>query len=79
MDATNDTEVVKQSMSSMIATFIGMGLLGLTIVVLFGLLNMGLNNYIIMLVVLVIYLLIAFGLWGILNKNCEKNFNSINV
>ena len=79
MDATNDTEVVKQSMSSMVSTFIGMGLVGVSVVVLFGLLTAGLSNHVIMLLALGIYSLICLGLWHILKKNCDKEFNNITI
>ena len=79
MDASNDTEVVKQSMSSVVATFIGMGLLGATIVFMVVLFSMELSNSLIMLIVLGIYALVCLGLWTVLNKTCEKSFNSITV
>lgn len=77
VDATNDTEVVKQSMSSAISVFIGMGLLAITgggMLTLFGFKT---PNYIIMLIVIVIYSLISILLRIYLSKNCEKYFNEI--
>lgn len=77
IDATNDTEVVKQSMSSLISTFIGMGLLALTTIAIFLLINIGLSNNYILLIIISFYLLIATILIYTLNKNSEKYFNNI--
>ena len=77
IDATNDTEVVKQSMSSLISTFIGMGLFALTAIMLFSLLNLELNSNLIILICIGIYFVIALGLISKLNKNSEKYFNNI--
>ena len=78
LDATNDTEVVKQSMSSMISVFIGMGLLGITVALLFKMLDFGISNHIIMLIFITIYGIISLGLWLLLVKTCDKSFNNIN-
>ena len=77
MDATNDTEVVKQSMSSMIATFVGLGLSGGTILVMIGLFNAGLCSSLIMLIFDLIYGLVAVGLLILLEKKCAGYFNNI--
>ena len=79
MDATNDTEIVKQSMSSAIAVFAGMGLLGLTVVLLLALLYVGLSVHLVILLMVILYALICFGLWKYLNKNCNRDFNNINI
>ena len=77
MDALNDTEVVKQSMSSMIATFTGMGLSLLTILLVFILLDRNLSNNLIISIFLSIYSIVCFVLLRILNKTSEKSFNNI--
>lgn len=79
MDAENDTEVVKQSMSSMISVFIGMALSFITIFVLVMLLNVGVSNILVFILSDLFYIFI-FGLLLIyLNKYCSKDFNKINV
>ena len=79
MDAKNDTEVVKQSMSSMISVFIGMGLLGVTIFLLYKLVDSNINSYLIMLILILVYAIIYLILNIYLNKTCEKSFNNIVV
>ena len=79
MDATNNTEVVKQSLSALVSTFIGMGELGVTVIIMFVLFGYGLNNYIIMSAIVGIYILFSIGLWKLLKKTCDKNFDNINV
>ena len=79
MDAQNDTEVVKQSMSSMISVFIGMALFGITIFFLFKVWSTNISNYIIILIFISIYLLIYIGLLWLLRRTCDKNFNNISV
>ena len=79
VDASNDTEIVKQSMSSFVSTLIGMGLLGISVVALFSLLGSGLNNNLIILIFIGVYGFFCLGLWLILNKICDKYFNNINV
>lgn len=77
MDASNDTEVVKQSMSSMVATMSGMGVSLLTIIVIFFLLDTTIPPKIIILLFLTIFLIIGIILWKVLDKTCEKSFNNI--
>ena len=79
IDAVNDTEVVKQSMSSLIATFTGMGLVGVTIILLFMMLDANIANYLIMLIFLSGYGIICLALWLILVKVCDSSFNNINT
>ena len=79
MDAENDTEVVKQSMSSMIAVFLGMILTGLTIVGLVIGIMRSISVDIIILIGLIIYLLLYLILVLYLYKNSVKDFNKINV
>ena len=77
VDATNDTEVVKQSMSSFISVLIGMGLLGLTGAGMFVLFAFGIPSKIIMLLIIIIYAAICVLLRLLLSKKCEVYFNEI--
>ena len=77
MDAKNDTEVVKQSMSSAISVFIGMILLGITGYLLFKALDLKFSNNNIMLTFIGGYAIIYIGLIVYLNKTCTKSFNNI--
>ena len=79
MDAENDTEVVKQSLSSGIAVFCGMILSGLSIFGIYKAISFGLSSNIIILSGLGIYTLICVALLAILNKISIKEFNKINV
>ena len=78
VDAVNDTEVVKQSMSSLVSTFIGMGLLAVTGIILYKMLDMGISNHVIILTFLIFYGIVFMILWLILIKTCDKSFNNIN-
>ena len=79
MDAENDTEVVKQSISSMVAVFLGMGMSFISV---FGLVY-GLKNNISNILLLVIENTLYICLFGILllymKKRSIKLFNAINV
>ena len=79
MDATNDTEIVKQSMSSSIAVFIGMGLIGLTIFGIVKLITLNLYIDLIMAILLGIYLLLYAFLLIYMKKSGVKKFNEIIV
>ena len=79
MDAENDTEVIKQSMSSMVAVFCGMILTGITAIVIVAFIAMGTSIDIIISVGLVFYLVIYLILGVYLNKKSVKYFNKINV
>ena len=79
MDAKNDTEVVKQSMSSAISVFAGMSLSGITLFLLLMALNSGIEKNIIILIFICVYAIIYVGLSILLNKTCEKNFNNISI
>ena len=78
IDYVNDTEVVKQSMSSLVSTFIGMGLVAITVILLYKMLDMGIGNHLILLIFLIIYGIVFLVLWMILIKTCDKSFNNIN-
>ena len=77
LDASNDTEIVKQSMSATIAVFIGFALVGLTVLLLVWLLSLNLLNHIIMFIVVGLYALICLGLWLVLVNKSNKWFNNI--
>ena len=78
LDATNDTEVVKQSLSSMVSVFIGFGLVGITGILIMKMIDFNINNYIIILLINILYSIICFGLWIYLKKTCDKSINNIN-
>lgn len=79
MDATNDTEVVKQSMSSAISVFAGMGLVGLTILGIFKAITSNIQNDLIIAMILGGYILLYVILLIYLKKTGVKKFNEINV
>jgi ABC-2 type transport system permease protein len=79
MDATNDTEIVKQSTSATISVFTGMGLMFLTIVLLSVLPAFNISNYLIMIILDIIFIIIASILWMVLVKTSAKKFNNIEV
>ena len=79
LDAINDAEVVKQSMSSSIAVFLGLGLVGLTAFAIFQGINIGLNTNLVIAIVLGVYALLNLALYLYLKKNSQKRFNEINV
>ena len=79
MDAKNDTEVVKQSMSSTLSVFIGMGAIGITAIALFMALGFGLNIFVAMGAFLLVYTIIYDLLSLYLYKTSEKSFNNIVV
>ena len=79
MDAQNDTEVVKQSMSSAICVFSGMVIIGLTLFLLFSLLSTGISNSIIILLFIAVFAIIYLMLSIILHKICDKSFDDIVV
>ena len=79
MDATNDTEIVKQSMSSSIAVFTGIGLMGLTILAIFKAITLNIQIDIIMAMLLGIYVLLYVFLLIYMKKTGVKRFNEIIV
>ena len=79
MDAENDTEVVKQSTSTMIAVLVGMLAIGISVGFIVGLPMSGISVDLSMLIVLVIYSIILMGLFIYLNKKSVKDFEKINV
>ena len=79
LDATNPTEVVKQSMSSMLSVFIGMGFIAATLFLLIKLVSYKLNSFIILLIFTGIYSIISIVLIYILVKNSSKQFNRLDI
>lgn len=77
MNATSDTEVVKQSMSSMLSVFIGMFVAMLSIAIMIMGSNFNINLFVAL--ELVAFSTSAFILWRILKKYGVKRFKEINV
>lgn len=75
---TNDTEVVKQSMSSMISVFIGMGILFTSMIFIIYLSNY-LNTYILLLMHLIILSIICIILYFVLLKKGSKQYRKLNI
>ena len=77
MDATSDTEVVKQSMSSALSVFIGMfvGILSIFVMVMGSSINLNL----VIILELLVFSVIVLVLWKILQKYGVKKFKEINV
>ena len=77
MDATSDTEVVKQSMSSALSVFIGMfvGMLSIFVMVMGSSINLNL----VIILELLVFSVIVLVLWKILQKYGVKKFKDINV
>ena len=79
MSAENDTEVVKQSQSSMIATFSGMIISMAVIIAVMVLTSIGISSTIILLVGILVFLLICVALLLYLKRASVKEFNRITV
>lgn len=79
LDATNDTEIVKQSISSMLSVFIGMGLLGMTGIMLYKLIKANIPSSAVLLIFIIIYTVILLLLTLILTKTCDKSFKNISI
>ena len=78
MNALNDTEVVKQSMSSMISVFTGMGIFILSIIgIVFTYEKIKIE--ILVIIHIVILLLISLILYNLLMKKGIKDYQKINV
>ena len=78
MNASNDTEVVKQSMSSMISLFINMGIIIISLI-LGTLLYNKINTYILLIIHILILLFITIILYIILMNKGTGEYKSINV
>ena len=79
LDFSNDTEVVKQSISSTIAVFIGMALTGITIGLVIKAITINLDMYLILIIGLCFYLLLLGILLIYMNKKSVQEFNNINI
>lgn len=77
MDAKNDAEVVKQSMSSMVAVFLGMALLAVSAFLMIKALNMNIPMDVIMAAMIGVYALMAAGLMVYARHKGTKMFNEI--
>lgn len=78
MNALNDTEVVKQSMSSMVAVFINMGIIIISVIGIFALYDK-LNIYLLLGIHVLIIILVTIVLYYILMNKGIKEYRSINV
>ena len=78
-DFINDTEVVKQSMSSFFATIIGMSLVAISVMASLWFMGKGLSSNIIILIFNFIYLIISILLTLLLNKISDSCFNNISI
>ena len=77
MDAKNDAEVVKQSMSSMVAVFLGMALLAVSAFLMIKALNMNIPMDVTMVAMIGVYALMAAGLMVYARHKGTKMFNEI--
>lgn len=77
MDATNDTEVVKQSISSSIAVFASIGLIGLTTLGIIKAITLNIQIDLIMAMILGIYVMLYVVLLIHMKKIGVKRFNEI--
>ena len=78
MNASNDTEVVKQSMSSMISVFIGMGIFIISLI-LGVLLYNKIDMYLLLGLHIIVLLVVTIGLYMKLMNNGIKEYRNINV
>ena len=77
MDAENDAQVVKQSVSSMVAVFLGMFLVILTFSILFMCINFKINTNLTLFMAICIFTIIEILLLMHLNRKGVKRFNKI--
>ena len=79
LNAESDTEVVKQSTSSMIAVFVGFIFAALNIFIIIKSIDINISSYVILLCSIVIYIFISIIMYVYLNKKGVKDFKDINV
>ena len=79
MDAENDTEVVKQSMSSTVAVLVGIVFIALTGYGLYKLVSINISIDLVILAFLGLYTLLCIALLVYLRTRGVKKFNEINV
>ena len=77
MDATNDSEIVKQSFSATASVFIGMGIIGAALTILVAMFIFQINSIICILLIDIIFTIISLILWSVLKKTSDKKFNEI--
>ena len=77
MDAENDAQVVKQSISSLVAVLLGMSLVIITFVALFMCINFNFNSNLILFMALCVFAIIEILLLMHLNKKGVERFNKI--
>ncbi|MBR4830519.1 MAG: hypothetical protein IKZ96_01980 [Bacilli bacterium] len=77
LDAENSAEVVKQSTSSLVAVFTGMGIMFFTVFLLIMFMIIGFNTKIVLLGFTVVFILVDLILYLILNKWGTKKFSSL--
>lgn len=78
MNAKNDTEVVKQSVSSMVSVFIGMGIFIVSIIAIIYLYKM-MNITLLLTLHILLLLLVTLLLYYVLMKSGTKEYKKINV
>ena len=79
MEFDNDSEVVKQSMSSAVSVFVGMFLIAITVGVVVKVASMGINTDLLLLIGLGFYIILFMLLMLYMNKKSVKDFNNIMV
>lgn len=79
MDAQNDTEVVKQSMSSSVSVFMGMGIIGLALAGISAAIAAGFSSHLVILMCTGVFAVIYILLLLLLRSKCDKWFDNINV
>lgn len=79
MDATSDTEIVKQSMSSTVSVFMGIGVFMLSIAVMFLAEKVNLNINWIIFLELLMFSLVVLILWKVLKSYGVKRWKEINI
>ena len=79
MDAENDTEIVKQSTSSMVSVFTGLLLVGISVFILIKCILNNISDNIVLLVGVLIHMLIFIMLVIYLKKNGVKDFKKISI
>jgi ABC-2 type transport system permease protein len=77
MDATNDSEIVKQSFSATASVFIGMGIIGAALTIIVAMFILQINSIICILLIDIIFIVITLILWSVLKKTSDKKFNEI--
>ena len=77
LDAENSAEVVKQSTSSMVAVFTGMGIMFFTVFLIIVFMILGINTKIVLFGFTLAFILVDLILYLILSKWGTKKFSSL--